>query len=429
MSALAATAVAAGAGPRIAVERLRAVLLWLFAFAGSIVFVEPGPYEAIGLLTLFFFAVTGLTLRPPLAPFLLLLMLLNIGYAGALLQIIGRTDALVWVLVSVFLSATAVFFAAMLGTNTERRLTWLMRGCIASGVIVALLAIGGYFRLFGGLSDLFVLFGRAKGTFKDPNVFGAFLVLPGLLMFQRVLAGRRSEALGCGLLLLVLIGGLLLSFSRAAWGQFMLGTTLVMALSFVTCGSPSERVRIVIIALLGVVVALAFVTVLLSVERVADLFRERAALTQSYDIGHTGRFGRYLIAVDLILEHPLGLGPLQFRFPEAPHNTYLNSFVNGGWVGGLAYLALTLMTLVAGLRFVFVRTPWRDTFIVLYAAYVGIVVESLVIDSDHWRHYFLIVGVLWGLMAVSRPRLAAARAAGMAEEARAAPASRLRPAG
>jgi hypothetical protein len=31
------------------------------------------------------------------------------------------------------------------------------------------------------------------------------------------------------------------------------------------------------------------------------------------------------------------------------------------------------------------------------------VVESAIIDIDHWRHYFLILGVLWGLMAASRP--------------------------
>ena len=33
---------------------------------------------------------------------------------------------------------------------------------------------------------------------------------------------------------------------------------------------------------------------------------------------------------------------------------------------------------------------------------VGVVGESFIIDIDHWRHYFLILGVLWGLMAVTR---------------------------
>ncbi len=84
----------------------------------------------------------------------------------------------------------------MLGTNTEARLRWLLRGYIAAAVVVALLAIAGYFRLFGGVGSSST---RApRGTFKDPNVFGAFLILPGLLILQRMLAGRRSAFIGGG---------------------------------------------------------------------------------------------------------------------------------------------------------------------------------------------------------------------------------------
>ncbi len=157
-----------------------------------------------------------------------------------------------------------------------------------------------------------------------------------------------------------------------------------------------------IIAIVGAMAAAAFVAVLLSMEQVAALFEERASLTQSYDTGHTGRFGRYTLALQIMLDYPFGMGPLQFQFPEAPHNVYLNSFVTGGWISGAAYLALTMVTLVAGLRYVFVRTPWQPIYHAVYVAYIGIVVEGMIIDSDHWRHYFLILGVLWGLMAATR---------------------------
>jgi hypothetical protein len=50
---------------------------------------------------------------------------------------------------------------------------------------------------------------------------------------------------------------------------------------------------------------------------------------------------------------------------------------------------------------VFVRTPWQPTYHVIYAAFLGVAGESAIIDIDHWRHYFLILGVLWGLMAAS----------------------------
>ena len=389
----------AAAGPRIATESLRAVLLWLMAFSGGFVFIEPGPYEFLGLATLFIFAITGMSLRASLAPLILLLTLLNIGYALSLFEVPGNMQAVIWVVVSVFLSLTAIFFAAMLGTNTEARLRWLLRGYIAAAVVVSLLAIAGYFGLFGGR---FVLYSRATGTFKDPNVFAAFLVLPALLILQRMLAGRRSEFIGGGILFLIVMGGLFLSFSRAAWGQLVFCAILLMLLTFVTSGSASERFRIIVVAVMGAVVAAAFVAVLLSVDQVAALFQERASLSQSYDTGPTGRFGRYFLAVSMMLDYPFGMGPLQFQFPEAPHNVYLNSFITGGWISGAAYLTLTLVTLVAATRFLFIATPWQRTYHAVYVAFVGVAAESVIIDSDHWRHYFLIVGVLWGLMAVSR---------------------------
>ena len=64
-----------------------------------------------------------------------------------------------------------------------------------------------------------------------------------------------------------------------------------------------------------------------------------------------------------------------------------------------------------GLRFVFVARRGSRPIIAVYAAFVGVLVESVIIDSDHWRHYFLLLGVLWGLMAASRPYLTAAPAA------------------
>ena len=218
MAAIAATQPNAVAGPRIAIESLRLALLWLMGFAGAFVFIEPSPYEVVGVIAIFLFALTGLSLRPALAPLLLLLVLLNVGYGLAVVQVSHETKPVIWVLVSVFLAATAIFYAAMLGTNTQRRLDLLMRGLVAAALVASVVAIAAYFRLFGSASDTFLLYMRARGTFNDPNVLGAFLLLPGLLVFQRMLAGRPM--MRNGLLLLVMLAALLLSFSRAAWGVF-----------------------------------------------------------------------------------------------------------------------------------------------------------------------------------------------------------------
>jgi len=56
-----------------------------------------------------------------------------------------------------------------------------------------------------------------------------------------------------------------------------------------------------------------FIAALLSIGEVADVFKKRASLEQTYDVGHFGRFGRFLLGADLALERPFGIGPLQFH--------------------------------------------------------------------------------------------------------------------
>jgi hypothetical protein len=270
--------------------------------------------------------------------------------------------------------------------------------------------------LLGSWSDLFLLYGRARGAFKDPNVLGAFLVLPGLLALQHVFMGRLRTAISSSVTLVVILAALFLSFSRGAWGQFLFAALLMMGLTVITSQSNKERVRLVILALAGAALIVVVVAGLMSIGKVADLFSVRASLDQSYDLGRMGRFGRYSLGAELALDNPLGLGPLQFPhfLPEAPHNVYLNAFMAGGWLAGFAYLTLTAITLVTGLRYLLVATPWRPAYHAVYAAYVGVVFESAIIDTDHWRHYFLILGVLWGLMIATR----AARAGGTQDSAR-----------
>src|SRR5204863_4330535 len=142
------------------------------------------------------------------------------------------------------------------------------------------------------------------GTFNDPNVLGAFLIFPALLALQRVLNGRPQDVLRGAMLLGLMVVAILLTFSRAAWGQFAFTAALLMFFTFVTSRSNNERLRILLIAVLGAVVLGLFVSALLSIEKIADLFQERATLEQSYDVGHLGRFGRYILGFELALDRP-----------------------------------------------------------------------------------------------------------------------------
>jgi O-antigen ligase len=246
---------------------------------------------------------------------------------------------------------------------------------------------------------------RARATFKDPNVFAPFLILPALIILQRIMIGGSKGFLRNAAMALIIAAGLFLSFSRGAWGHFGASALVMLFLTYVTTRSNVERTRVVIVAVLFALLIAAFVLALLSLDQVADLFKERAALVQDYDAGHTGRFGRHILGALIVLDHPMGIGPLQFSkyLPEDPHNSFLDAFVAGGWLGGFAFLLLVVLTLWVGLRQVFIRTPWQPLAIAAYAALVGEVGESYIIDVQHWRHYYLIFGLVWALVLARRP--------------------------
>jgi len=388
-------------GPRKTpgLDRVRLMTLWIVGVSGGFVMIEPAPYEFLIMLAMIILVATGVSMRAGHLPLMWLLMFCNIGFVTSLIPVIALDDTAKWTVVSCFLSVTTLFYAIALVEDTERRVDILLQGYIVSAVVTSIIGVLAYFKLIPGW-EMFIGALRARSTFKDPNVFAPFLILPGLIVLQRIMLGGLRGFLLNGAIALIIAAGLFLSFSRGAWGHFAASALLMLFFSYVTTRSRIERLRIVVVLVIGGVMLAAFIMALLSLEQVADLFKERASLVQDYDAGHGGRFGRHILGALMILDYPFGIGPLQFSkyLPEDPHNTFLNAFMTGGWLGGCAYLALILITLFQGLRHVFVQTPWQATYIAAYAAFVGEVGESYVIDVTHWRHFYLIMGVVWGLM-------------------------------
>jgi hypothetical protein len=194
-----------------------------------------------------------------------------------------------------------------------------------------------------------------------------------------------------------------LAFSRAAWGTLAGSALLMIFLMYITASSHKERARIVTLTIAAVALAAAAIAVLLSFDSIANLFNERASLHQPYDSGRFGRFGRHLLGADMALDLPTGIGPLQFRrfFPEDTHNSFLNAFMSGGWLSGILYPVLVFTTAIYGFRTVFARTPWQRTYIAVFSTLLVTIFESFIIDTDHWRHYFMLLGITWGVAVAS----------------------------
>src|SRR3954467_8890230 len=122
--------------------------------------------------------------------------------------------------------------------------------CSRSSPSISAAWIVGYVDL-GGLGEQLTRYGRASGTFKDPNVLGTFVILPLVWLAQDLLMRRGSVLKSVLLSGLLLFGGVFLSFSRGAWGHAVVSLALMLGLTFAFMPGRGLRARVVLIAAVG----------------------------------------------------------------------------------------------------------------------------------------------------------------------------------
>jgi hypothetical protein len=390
------------------VERILLAVLYITVLLSCIAFIEPSPHDGLmGLLALTC-VVAGVRIERKITMLILLLMAWNVSGLVSLLNVAGENKAVQYTATSFYLALAAILFACLFAEKTMPRLASMRTAYIASATITALAGIAGYFHLFPG-SDLFVINDRAQGTFKDPNVFGPFLIWPTVFMITRMLS--REISLRALIVLGILLLGILLSFSRGAWINFGTASAVTLFLMLITAPTPQVRLRLVSVSVVGLCVLAGCFVVLLSLDSVRDMFAVRAQAVQYYDVGEGGRFKLQELALAALFDYPFGMGPFEFvrLYGLQQHNVYLQAFMVYGWVGGVVYLLMLAITLMVGFRNAMVRTPWQPYLITAIAAFTGDVVEGAVIDTDHWRHYFLLLGMIWGLSAATMNQMKLSR--------------------
>src|SRR5579871_241107 len=362
---------AAPRGYAFSVPRLRRAALWLFVACSATAIIEPSPYEAMFFVTLALHARGGLAWDRTMAPLVVALALINAAGLLALAPVLDDGKAVMFVAISLYMAMTAIVFAALVAADPRGNLGAIRSGYVAAGVIAALAAVLGYFNV-AGLGAWFSAYdnARASGPFKDPNVFGPFLALPMTWLVQDMLIGRRSPLVSLPLLGLMGLG-LLLSFSRGAWGVALASIALMAGATFLTTRSSRLRRRIAIVALAGAASAPALFAGAMTIPSVRDMMEIRASLDQDYDVGEMGRFGAQARSVPLLLDRPFGFGPLQYHnvFPSHldPHEVYVNAFASYGWLGGVAFLGLTATTAFVALGAMVRASPLQDDAIAVGA--------------------------------------------------------------
>jgi O-antigen ligase len=389
---------------RLPLDRLRDAVLWLAVFLGGFVIFEPAPYELFLVAVIPIAFIAGLPIPRSVGPLLCAFIVYIVGGLLATTQTGAPrfVDALVYMGVSLFLAISSVWYAALVADDW-RLVRLIERAYVATAVIVALTGILGYFRLLPG-ADNFLLYGRAKGTFQDPNVFGPFLLMPTLFLARRLMVGPILAQPGTVLGLMVLVLAVFLSFSRAAWGMLAVALPLLAAVVSANFGTNRARLRLLGIVVVGVAALVVLLAVAASIPAVQELLVQRAKLVQDYD-GKTGaelgRFARHWAGFALALERPLGIGPWEFDrlYIEATHNTYLKALMEYGWLGFVSYLILVIWTARRAFALMFSPRPWQGFAQCVVITFYLHMAVGWIIDTDHWRHFYMSIGLIWGLAA------------------------------
>lgn len=357
----------------------------------AVVNVEPAPPDLVFMAVIAVAAVTGrfdIGRVPKIAAVAVgAFLCINVL---SLVQAIDPYRASFFVAVTLYLAVFSLWFASYL--DSERKARIVVCAYLLAAVLSAGLGVAALYVPFPGSQELLYDPSRVEGLFKDPNVFGPFLVPIALILLEEMLRSRllRMGLVLKSLFLLILAIGIVFSFSRAAWLNFAVGIAVVTVITVLRSGGARRSVALITVLAAGGLTA----ATVIGATGENDFIAQRASI-QRYD---AERFGAQEQGLELAASRPLGIGPGQFDVisPVAAHSTYVRVLTEEGFPGVLAFLTLITATLVLGLRN---ATLGRDTYGIgsaaLLGAWLGILANSFFVDTLHWRHLWLVAALIW----------------------------------
>ncbi|HEX7299519.1 MAG TPA: O-antigen ligase family protein [Solirubrobacteraceae bacterium] len=216
---------------------------------------------------------------------------------------------------------------------------------------------------------------RVNSLFFDPNIYGRFLAVVMVLLAAWLLWARRQREVVAGALLLaVLWGGLVLTFSQSSFAALLVGLAVLGAMRWSVRGA---------LALSGAAVVLAVAFVALAPSAV----HLELGSSKSADKATSGRYDLIKGGVNLFADAPLlGKGSGSFareyrraervsieRAASASHTIPITVAAEQGVVGLAAYLLL----MVAALARLLHRARGTPERAAVAAAFIALVAHSM----------------------------------------------------
>jgi hypothetical protein len=375
---------------------LRNLVFFAAVLAMNYTLSRPSPVDFLFVAS---FALSLFIRHRMHAAVLILFILLGLwafSFYAASIPYLGQGEVGDELFKKTFVVALAIISAYVGSSWGERQYHRFFSFYVASCVVAASLGIIGFVLQI----DELLWDDRARGFIDDPNMYGSFLI-PGALAsiyFFHSGSHRIFYASAGGVITL----GILFSFSRAATAALLFVSFMYIVILY-----RKRILRLTAAAVAAAIVMAALFTAAFAlIENFSDKFLERATFAADYDRGREGRYARYARSLHMILENPTGLGINQQDeiFAEPIHNIFLSSFLNYGWLAGVAWLLTFIGSLwLAKENFHSTGSPIVG---LLTVSFLGPVLCANLHEGEHWRHLWLFLGLLWGLNPRNFPRRA-----------------------
>ncbi|MFC4355123.1 O-antigen ligase family protein [Chryseomicrobium palamuruense] len=255
-------------------------------------------------------------------------------------------------------------YSKWMSAYTEKQTQRLLR-CFAGFHIIMLAAMFITLYLFPDASGHLMYYDRLKGFFKDPNVFASYLLLSFFWFMYDMRWNVIVRVMG-----MCLVGGAIyFTGSRIA----LLCMVIPLVLKWREMSRSSQFLTFVLCLGIGSYLWLG---------------TERYTL-QVYDLT---RFQVQWEALQLAWQHPFGIGAgeAEAALHHSPHQTYVRVLLENGFLGLIGYLI--------AIGFLFMKlVKTKETLGKVGLAFiVSLIIMNMVIDTLHWRHAWIFIGMAIG---------------------------------
>jgi len=265
--------------------------------------------------------------------------------------------------------------------------------------------------------------GRALGWFKDPNVLGSVLAILTIYLLSLVIFVKKSQKSWITLFVLPYLGGMIfLVDSRGT--AISLISVIIIYLIFLKIKTSSEIFKKTLIALLFLIILP--ITFLFNGWYKPRMFGGNPSLVQEIQKQTPIILPRQSERKEIIkksleiisqsTQNPekLFLGHGSAKSPQllnikpyqillTPHNTYLLILLENGLIGLFLFLFSIYFIFFLLLKEI-IKTPfeWKNQLsIFILGSILLILFHGLVIDTLHWRHFWLILGMASALISIN----------------------------